>query len=680
MKKTVTIVLSSVLLLCIVSSIGILLATMNRPQSAPETAGASADVLEEFTPGTGTEHNTSEITNEVTTDQVTDPDGSVILEEITNETVTEPIVTSPSYVYTNPYQKFYDVVDTNKYDIWYKNENENTTTQLEINMRQDRYHKFWEEELAFTLKIAKPLFVDSSEYESWKSGIESWLETSREICRVERMKFSSSLQSLDIFCRFTDAVRQKVIDTKYFLYLLETEIPTNYKDPYIGITWNEDEIIQSVISETDGNKTSGSQGLNYQIYVKNGQPYAVLTGIGTCTDTDIVVADYYNGYPVTQIGEKAFYKQEQITSVTLPDTMKIIGSYAFYECKSLATIKNSTNLYGIQAYAFNNCTSLTEIYLPDKLGYIESFAFCGCNSLTKINIPDQLRTIYEDTFSYCTSLEIINLPDCLETIYYDAFSGCTNLKEIDLPSSVQSIYFRAFAGCSNLETFRYEGTVAEWSKVEKQGAWKTGAPFMNVICSDGTGHIANTELDPSDFADLPEVYRAVLNNEKTFIYSVGESTVMLLDDYAFPYLKESILNCHVKYATVDMDGDGEVEVLLEGSCGDVLVLHHENGIVFGYDFVFRYMSDVKTDGTFSWSYTGNKHSYGVHKLTFSAESYVLIDVCYVEEEGEDKVTYFIGEHVVSKTEYDAFYSTLSQEKVTWTSIGRYPVKQGHTSM
>ena len=52
----------------------------------------------------------------------------------------------------------------------------------------------------------------------------------------------------------------------------------------------------------------------------------------------------------------------------------------------------------------------------------------------------------------------------------------------------------------------------------------------------------------------------------------------------------------------------------------------------------------------------------------------------VEDEGEDKVTYFIGENVVSKTEYDAFYSALSQEKVTWTSIDRYPVEQKQPPM
>ncbi len=676
MKKTLLIVLTAILLLCVVFAMSIILIDVVGSSETPETSGTSADVLPDTT-SPETSESFSETTTEITTEYITETVSPETTEEITTEMITEvpDTIQLPSNTTTSPYQVFNDKVDANKYDVWYKNQNEYATTQLEIQMMIDNYHMFWEEELAFTLKIAKPLFKDADDYESWKIGLESWLEISREVCRIERMKFSSAYQAMEVITRFTDAVKQKVIDTKYFLYLLECEGVGNYKDPYIGISWNEDEIIQKVTAQINANSTSGSQGLSYQIKTENGKTFAVLTGIGTCAATEIIVAEYYNGYPVTQIGEKAFYRQDQITSVTLSNYIQVIGSYAFYECRSLATFNNSHNLYGIQIHAFDGCSSLEAISLPSCLGYIESFAFSGCKSLVEIDIPDQIRFINDNSFSYCNSLETVDLPSALEYIHYDAFRNCTSLKEIVFPASIQFIYQGAFANCSSLESCRYRGAVAEWLEVEKYGGWRTGAPFLRVICTDGEGHIANTELDASDFADLPEIYRAVLNNEKTFIYSVGESTVMLLDDYLFPYLRESILSCDVKYAKVDMNGDGEVEVLLEGSCGDVLVLHHENGVVYGYDFLFRYMYNVKADGMFLWSYTGNKHTYGINKLAFSADGYTLIAVCYVESEGEDKTTYFIGEKAVSKSEYDAFYSTMTQEEVVWTKIDRYPIAQ-----
>ena len=49
--------------------------------------------------------------------------------------------------------------------------------------------------------------------------------------------------------------------------------------------------------------------------------YAV-TGIGNLTDTHIEIPATYNGLPVTQIAEKAFYQNTHITSHTLPDSVR----------------------------------------------------------------------------------------------------------------------------------------------------------------------------------------------------------------------------------------------------------------------------------------------------------------------------------------------------------------------
>ena len=53
---------------------------------------------------------------------------------------------------------------------------------------------------------------------------------------------------------------------------------------------------------------------------------------------DIVIPDIVDGKPVEAIGHSAFAYCENITSVTIPDSVKYIGHQAFYGCTNLETI------------------------------------------------------------------------------------------------------------------------------------------------------------------------------------------------------------------------------------------------------------------------------------------------------------------------------------------------------
>ena len=79
-----------------------------------------------------------------------------------------------------------------------------------------------------------------------------------------------------------------------------------------------------------------SEGLKYTLS-SNGEYYTV-TGIGTCTDTDIIIPRVYNDIPVTYIASEAFYYCTKLTSITIPNSVTSIGSYAFRGCTGLTRI------------------------------------------------------------------------------------------------------------------------------------------------------------------------------------------------------------------------------------------------------------------------------------------------------------------------------------------------------
>ena len=58
-------------------------------------------------------------------------------------------------------------------------------------------------------------------------------------------------------------------------------------------------------------------------------------------------------YPVTSIGEYAFYYCEWLTSVTIPNSVTSIGDYAFQWCSGLTSVTIPNSVTSIGDYAFS---------------------------------------------------------------------------------------------------------------------------------------------------------------------------------------------------------------------------------------------------------------------------------------------------------------------------------------
>ena len=232
-----------------------------------------------------------------------------------------------------------------------------------------------------------------------------------------------------------------------------------------------------------------------------------ITGMGTCTATDIYVPSSIEGYKVTRIGEIAFIGKPitaihfpssvteihdgafhgctELTEITLPSNITHLGSQAFQACTgltaatlqcrvtelphmlfegctSLASVTLPSTLTEIRIGAFSNCTALREITFPASLGIIGPGAFQSCTSLTNVTLPAKLGILDDAAFEGCTGLTEMILPDTLNRIGANAFSECSGITAITVPTGVKQAEPSAFERMESLTDIYFRGTEAQW--------------------------------------------------------------------------------------------------------------------------------------------------------------------------------------------------------------------------
>jgi hypothetical protein len=213
---------------------------------------------------------------------------------------------------------------------------------------------------------------------------------------------------------------------------------------------------------------------------------------------------------VVTIGENAFMYCQEITSVTIPDSVTTIGKSAFFSCTSLSSIEIPDTVISIGEQAFRGCSKLSSIELPASLTTIGSSAFMSCSRLSSITIPasvisfggnafsdcgaletveisEGVTTIGGSAFSSCKSLKSVTIPTSLTVIGSDTFRYCESLRTVDIPVSVTQIGSYAFCSCTSLSFINYGGTEEQWSKISFGSGWDSDTGTYTLVFAGGAG-------------------------------------------------------------------------------------------------------------------------------------------------------------------------------------------------
>ena len=322
------------------------------------------------------------------------------------------------------------------------------------------------------------------------------------------------------------------------------------RDEWLGISkaadWDKDAGDYTVRC-TDGDIHTYSDGLVYKD-AEGGSAWRV-TDIGTFAGEALIIPAFYEGRPVVEISRQAFAGCEDLTSVTIPKSVKVIDDSAFEDCGAIkkvyykgelsdwyaisfggaesnplhsgadlfvngaavtmlivpkaveaigdgqfagcATIEEvnmGSGVTRIGSEAFGGCKNITAVSLSSStlLEEIDDYAFEGCEKLVRLIIPNSVTKLGRYLCKGCESLYQATLGTGVTAIPASAFEGCMSLKTVRINGKITSIGAKAFAGCVSLETVIFSGTKAEWEALQKGSGWASATPNFAVTCSDGT--------------------------------------------------------------------------------------------------------------------------------------------------------------------------------------------------
>lgn len=147
--------------------------------------------------------------------------------------------------------------------------------------------------------------------------------------------------------------------------------------------------------------------------------------------------------------------------VVVPDGTEEIESSAFWDNQYIEEVKLPNSVINFGGDTFYNCKNLKKVNIPSNVKVMGNNPFAGC---PKIKIENQspfflyengiLYNKEKDLVIYCSIIgedKSLELPKSVKIIGKHAFYLCDRFERIVLPSSLEKMENNPFSGCSKLE-------------------------------------------------------------------------------------------------------------------------------------------------------------------------------------------------------------------------------------
>lgn len=123
------------------------------------------------------------------------------------------------------------------------------------------------------------------------------------------------------------------------------------------------------------------------------------------------VNKYIFGESVTGIGDYAFYKFKNLTSIEFPNGLTRIGLYAFSQCSNLSSINIPASVESIGDYGFYNCSMVASITCnPATPPACGTYAFANVTTSIPVYVPSTSVSSYTNAsvWSNFTNIQAIS--------------------------------------------------------------------------------------------------------------------------------------------------------------------------------------------------------------------------------------------------------------------------------
>lgn len=266
--------------------------------------------------------------------------------------------------------------------------------------------------------------------------------------------------------RFVSVFLTLVMCVSLFASLTTTASAASVKTGQMQDTSSDDN--GTIYWELTYTLTTASLKISGDGYMPNGTDQCWRTALGSRHITELIIEE-----GVKSIMDGAFYGEEKLKSVALPDSLEFIGESAFADTgiqsvvlpKNLksfdGTIFNSQNIKQYSVSPENPYFKAVDgvVYSKDMtelVAYpIGRFADGRDNNF---KIPESVNKIGDYAFLNCKH-NSFTIPGTVKSIGMQAFAGNTELSTIDIRNGVESIYDGAFLACNNISSFHLPTSV-----------------------------------------------------------------------------------------------------------------------------------------------------------------------------------------------------------------------------